>query len=300
MTVTTLPPAPASNDLVVRYFVDASCTEINATLAKCSKYYVQGQKNNGSTLYDNRLGRLTDHYPDSNTFKLPYYADTSKAMTVEVAGTSIKQFDDWDLSLGSPTSIIMKTTNNTLKAFDTQLVKISFYVDETVYNVMYSKKAALNEIKTMCSCPDLRCNLSPVKNAAGVISDYACLYPPPDATIPPSSQTVYLSAKTVPVRYFDSSGAPQAAITGSSTPQEGKAFQYLNNNLLTPNNMPSATVTDPYVGFNEIYGSLTYGVNTAQPAKEVQIISGKTYDIYVDRGSYSTCLDETSRCGNIY
>jgi hypothetical protein len=224
-----------------------------------------------------------DHFPSSNIFKIPYYASSSKAFTVEIGGSVIRQFDEWDLLLGSPASIVMKTTNNSIRALDTQKVKISYFVDLTSFNVMESKSAALNEIKIMCSCPDNRCSLTEIKNIEDKVADYACVYPDPDPITPPSSQIVYLSAKAVPVRYFDNKGAPQKVITGNTTPQEGRPFSYIKNDLLVPNNMPSSTVTDPYVGFNEIYGSLTYSINGAQPALEVNVSVGKTYDIYTDR-----------------
>lgn len=296
VTLLALPTNAQSKDLVVKYFIDASCTEINSSLAKCEKYYVQGQQNGGSTILANRLGRVTDHYPASNFFKLPSYANTNKSFTVELDGITLKQDIDWQLKTSSPPTIELKTTNGTLKAYITQKVKISFFVDLLSYNVMASKKSALNEIKTICSCPSTNCSLAPVKNTIGAVMDYVCVYPDPPPPVVPTSQLIYLSSKTVPVRYFDNTGASQSAITGSTAAQEGRPFSYIKNDPLVPNNMPSATITDPYVGFNEIYGSLTYGANSAKPAKEVNVKVGSSYDIYVDRGAYSTC----TLCGNDY
>jgi hypothetical protein len=297
VTLLTIPAVGAtSQDLVVKYLIDASCTEINPTLVKCEKYFIQGQTNAGNTLLQNRLGRVTDHYPASNFFKLPNYANTNQAFTVEVEGVVLQQNIDWQLNIGFPSTIQLLTTNGSLKALISQKVKISYYVDQTVYNVMGSKKAALNEIKVMCSCPDLRCSLAPILNAQNAVSSYGCVYPDPPAIPVPFSQLVYLSSKTMPIRYFDTLGASQTIITGNTPPQEGKAFSYINNDLSVPNNMPSASITDPYVGFNEIYGSLTYAPNSAKPAKEVALNAGKSYDIYVDGGAYSAC----TLCGNDY
>ncbi len=296
ITLLNLPDNALNTDLVIKYLVDSSCNEINPTLAKCEKYYIQGQKNSGSTIAENRYNRLTDHFPASNYFKLPYYANVSQALVVEVDGVVLKQDIDWKINLGSPNVIQLLTPNGSLKAFDSQKVKISFFVNLSVYKVTTSKQAALNEIKTMCSCADTQCSLAPIKNSLNAVTDYACVYPAPAPVVAPTSQLVYLSSKTVPVRYFDSLGASQTLITGSTPAQEGKLFEYIKNDPAIPNNMPSATITDPYVGFNEIYGSLTYGINTAKPAKEVSVNIGKVYDIYVDRGAYSTCL----LCGNDY
>ncbi len=293
------PAAAVSNELVIKYKIDASCTAVNSLLAKCEKYYIQGQDNSGDTIEANRRGRVTDHYPDSNSFKLPYYASTSRAVTVEVDG--IKQIEnlDWELSVGA-TSSVQFLPLTTLKVFKGQKVRLTYFVDLSVYNVMESKLSALNAIKTKCSCSGTTCSLNPVKNTAGTIVDYACVFPDPEPVEPPASQKIYLSSKTVPVRFFDTNGTSQATVNASTLKQEGLAFKYRNDNLLNPSNMPditnSADTSDTYTGFNEIYGSLSYTNDSAKPAQEVNVKNGKVYDIYVDRGSYSNCL----QCGNDY
>ncbi|AUN98117.1 hypothetical protein DOM21_10680 [Bacteriovorax stolpii] len=293
------PSAAVSNDLVIKYKIDASCTQVNASLAKCEKYYIQGQDDAGDTIAAHRRGRVTDHYPDSNIFKLPYYANTAKAITVEVDGITQKQDLDWQLNIGAPSTIQFLPVN-TLKVFKDQKVRISYFVDLTVNNVMESKLAALNEIKTICSCSGTNCSLTPVKNTAGAITDYACVYPDPDPVDPPMSQKIYLSSKTVPVRFYDSNGAAQTTVNASTLKQEGTEFKYRNDNLLNPSNMPDITnaadTSDTYTGFNEIYGSLSYTNGSAKPAYEVSVKKGTTYDIYVDRGSFSNCV----QCGNDY
>ena len=133
-----------------------------------------------------------------------------------------------------------------------------------------------------------------------MITDYSCIFPDPIPPTPPASQIVYLSSKNVPVRYFDATGSSKAAISGDTLPQEGNAFSYRNGNLLDPTNVPALSNpvagADNYIGFNEIYGSLSYTTNSAKPAKEVGVTKGKIYDIYVDNGSYSNCI----QCGNDY
>lgn len=294
------PPSAVSTDLVVKYKTDASCTPINTNLGKCEKYYIQGQQKSGDTPALIRRGRVTDHFPASNTFKLPLYASTSKTITVEVDGVTMRQDVDWQLNAVSPASIVFLSTTSGLKVFDTQKVKITFFVDLTVNNVMESKLAALAKIKDTCHCADLNCGLKPVTNTSGTIVDYACVYPDPNPVVPPVSQQIYLSSKTVPVRYFDTTGASKAAITGSTLPQEGEAFSYRKDNLLNPVNVPDIVSPvvgeDNFIGFNEIYGSLSYSSNSAKAAKEVPVTKGKTYDLYVDNGTYSNCV----QCGNDY
>lgn len=300
ITLTTLPVNAVSHDLVIRYKTDASCTQLNSALAKCEKYYIQGQQKSGDTLAQNRRGRVTDHYPASNIFKLPYYASTSKTITVTVDGITQKQDVDWQLNASAPANIeFLPASNGGMRVNDSQKVKITYFVDLSVYHVMDSKIAALTKIKDACHCADLNCALAPVKNTSGTLIDYSCVYPDPAPVVPPISQTVYLSSKTVPVRYFDTTGVSKSALTGDTLPQEGGSFSYRKDNLLNPSNMPDVTnpvAGDFYVGFNEIYGSLSYTTNSAKPAKEVPVTKGKLYDIYVDGGTYSNCV----QCGNDY
>ena len=298
--IKTKPPGAVSNDLVIKYRVDASCTQVNINLATCEKYYIQGQQKSGDTVIQNRRGRVTDHYPASNIFLLPYYANTNRTIKVEVDGITQRQDIDWQLNSSNPANIEFLSTANALKVFDGQKVKITYFVDLTVNHVMDSKLDALTKIKDICHCADLNCGINPVKDSTGSINDYSCVYPDPAPIVPPISQTIFLSSKTVPVRYFDQSGNSIAAVTGDTTAQEGVAFAYRKDNLLNPNNISDITssiVTEnPYIGFNEIYGSLSYNNNSAKPAKEVPLKKGTTYDIYVDSGSYSNCV----QCGNDY
>lgn len=299
--LTALPSSAVSTDLVIKYKIDASCVQQNSVSAKCEKYYIQGQQKSGDTLAQNKLGRTTDHYPASNIFKLPYYADTNKKIIVEVDGITQKQDIDWQLNSVAPASInFLPTSTGGMRVNDTQKVKITYFTDLSVYHVMDSKLAAQNIIKTKCGCADLTCTLKPVLDTTNAIVDYACIYQDATPSTPPLTQTVYLSSKNVPVRYFDTTGTSKATITGDTLAQEGKAFSYRSGNLLNPNNMPDivnpVAGEDTYVGFNEIYGSLTYATNGAKPAKEVSVVKGKTYDIYVDSGAYSNC----TQCGNDY
>ena len=300
ITLTAIPSNSVSKTLTIRYKNDASCTQLNTTLGKCEKYYIQGQQASGDTLASVRRGRVSDHYPASNFFKLPYYADTSKTITVTVDGITQKQDVDWKINSTMPANIeFLPSQSGGLRVNDSQKVRISFFVNLSVYKVMDSKLEALSQIQTLCHCADLNCGLAPIKNTAGNLVDYSCVYPDPAPVIPPVSQIIYLSSKTVPVRFFDSAGISKASITGSTSSQEGLPFSYRKDNLLNPTNVPDITnpvAGDTYVGINEIYGSLSYNANSAKPAKEVAVTKGKIYDIYVDGGTYSNCV----QCGNDY
>jgi len=285
VTLTRAKPVSAKNDdLKIKYMIDGSCTFINSALAKCSKYYVQGQN----------LGKIDDHYPASNKFALPLYIDTTRIINVEVDGTNKVGETDWDLVIASPSYVQFKGPggSTSLQVFDTQKIKINFFVDMAQNNVLQSKLEALNSIDSLCNCGGPYCSLKEVMiNTNGIdkVADYACVYPDNSAA-PPLQQTIYLSSKTIPHRYFDKEGVHQTNIDLNTPEQEGTKFSYTGKNLLRPNNLTQ------YVGFNEIYGSMSSDPTGAKPAKEVVVKSGKTYDIFIDYGTFSTCPS----CGNDY
>ncbi len=280
INLTHTPSSSAPNDdLTIQYKIDGSCEKISTFVAKCYKVYVQGQNE----------GKITDHFPASNNFLLPYYADANKTITVTVDEAQSFQFSDWNLVQTTPARV--EFTGDLLSVFDTQVVKINFFINLQNYpNVLQQKQAAVDEIKSICGCGNLECRLTEVKDASDNVVDYKCYYPPPPLPPPPLQQTVLISAKTAPHRYFDLDGVYQEDPFESETRQEGNEFKYINNDLLRPNNV------DDYVGFNEIYGSFTKKAGTAVPATEVRVQAGKTYDIYTDSGSYSTCFF----CGTDY
>ena len=278
------PSSSAPNDdLIIRYMVDGSCSKINEYSAKCYKMYVQGQN----------LGRIDDHYPGTNQFIIPHYADLTKTIRVEVDGDAAIRGSHWNLF--SSTKAYVQFDNTKMKVYDTQSVKIIFYVDISGSNstLLDGKEAASAEINSMCGCGGtIECSLKPqTETVSGVetITDYVCEYPQPDTAEAPMYQTVYVNAKTVPHRFFDEQGAAQTSVTSAVT-QEGTAFAYTNNNLLKPNNVSN------YIGFNEIYGSFNSASGSAQPAMQVSVTKNRTYDIYSNSGSFSTCY----YCGSDY
>lgn len=273
------PSADAPNDtLKISYKIDGSCRRISTGLAQCTKHYVQGQN----------LGRVDDHFPASNQFMLPYYADLNRTIRVEVDGTTKNAGSQWQLLPTSPAYIDF--LGNGLQVFDTQTVKITFFVNTNTHNVLDQMQASLDKIKNICQCADDRCRLRPVKDANNIITDYSCEYPDPDVPPPPLQQTVLMSSKTTPHLYFDELGVYQNNVQIGTAPQEGALFEYINNDLLRPNNVQNT------IGFNEIYGSYTTKPGSTKPATEVRVERGKTYDIFVDSGSFSSCLN----CGNDY
>lgn len=285
ITLNSVPAGASGSELVIQYKVDASCTYINDTTSKCEKYYTQGQRTRST---DPIFMRVTDHYVASNIFKLPAYANVTKTIKVEIDGVLAIEGIDWNVVSGSPSYIeLIPSGSSSFRAQDDQIVKITFF---STLAPMASKKIALDAIKATCSCSDYSCNLAPVKSNTGAVTDYICVYPENNPTTIPLSQKLYLSSKTVPMRYYDNAGLAQNSITSDVTAQEGLPFSYTNNDLSKPNNL------NGYVGFNEIYGSLSYGTNSAKAPKVVDVKKGSSYDIYVDNGSFYSC----SQCGTDY
>lgn len=291
--VTHVKSASAVDDTVkVKYKIDGTCEELNTSLARCKKYYLQGQN----------TGDVDDHYPASNFFQLPFYADLQRSITVKQNGVDRSENLHWRLNVTSPATVEFldeQTFENpdiipNLQVFDGETIEITFYVDNNQFQVFQSKKTALTRINVLCNCGGLDCNLKPVYAANDFQKttpvDYECLYPN-NAAEPPLQQVIMLSSKSTPVRYFDVSGSEHLKLEITTPKQEGGEFKYLDNQgLLKPNNV------DQYVGFNEIYGSLGYSTTSAKPPGLVNIKSGKTYDIFVDTGSFSSCF----YCGNDY
>lgn len=280
VTLTKTPSPTAPNDtLKISYKIDGSCEKISTGLGRCTKFYVQGQN----------LGRVDDHFPASNQFLLPYYADINRTIKVEVDNTPKLSGSQWNVIPTSPAYIEFNGAG--LQVFDTQKIAITFFVDLNSHQALLKKQEALDRIKDICQCANDECRLRPVTSPeTNILKDFACVYPQPDAPPPPLQQTVLMSSKTVPHLYFDQTGVYQPLVQIGTPAQEGAPFEYINNDLLRPNNITQN------IGFNEIYGSFNNKPGQAKPAKEVRVQRGKTYDLFVDTGSFSSCLV----CGNDY
>ena len=101
-------------DLKIQYKIDGSCKKVSTSLAKCEKHYVQGEN----------LSKVTDHFPASNEFFLPFYADTNKSIKVEVDDTAKLQGSQWVLTLTSPAKITFQGVG--LQVYDTQKIKLNY------------------------------------------------------------------------------------------------------------------------------------------------------------------------------
>ncbi len=285
--ITYVPDSSApNNDLTIRYKIDGSCIALSSTLAKCYKLYVQGQN----------IAQTDDHFPASNDFLLPLYADTSRSVIVEVDGYRKQRDVHWSLIGGTKPQV--KFIGTDIMVQDTQQVKITYYVNLNSYDVLQRKQEALDRIVEICKCSGSTdyCNLTPVYNSSNTsITGYSCTYSDPSDTPLDEIRYINFSAKSAPHRLFDPNGVPKSEILpnvvdGEIKYQEGNKFEYTNGDLLKPNN------TTQYIGFNEIYGSFTDAADSAHPAKEVAVEKDHTYNIIVRTGNFSNCVN----CGTDY
>ena len=272
-------PKAQNPDLFITYKVDGSCEQIGHGLGRCYKEYIQGQE----------LGKVNDHFPASNSFLLPYYANLQRPVKVEVDGVLQSNGHHYTIHNSPPRSFI-EFKGTELAVFDGQKVKIIYYASLTNYpNLMSNKLSAVAEIQKFCGSTIKGTRLKPKLDKNNHIVDYICDYPPPNLPEPPLQQVVMLSAKSVPLRYYDHKGVYHPDPNTSAPTQEGKPFFYHNNDLLKPNNVNNPS------GFQEIYGSFSK-INGAKPAREVRVKRGRVYNIFVDQGTFTPCF----QCGVDY
>lgn len=281
-----LPTNAKDKNLYLTYKVDGTCEKVGATLAKCTKTYIQNSSNKLSSMW----------HDSSKTYLLPAYADASStaSIIVKVSGSVVPEDPSTWSKATSPNRIIFSSS---YAIYQNQTIEITYFVTSNASNLVKLRSAAQTQVNSMCSCASTtKCNLKPLYGTNGVsLVNYECTYNAPTSSEPPANQTVYVSNKNVPHRYFDRSGVNYDEDYGGAPQQEdsigGRDFAYTNNDVLKPNN------ASEFVGFNEIYGSFAKsGTYIAKPAKLVRVKKDKQYDIIVSSGSFSSCLT----CGSDY
>ncbi len=280
-----LPANARDANLYISYKVDGTCERLSATLSKCTKTYIHGSSDRTTTTW---------HDLDSQAFPLPAYADLSPSASVIVKVSGVVVPDDagtWTKST-APNRIVFA---NSYTLYQNQKVEITYFVRSGAADLVKLRYQAQSRVNSMCACAGtLKCNLTPVVDPKSkAIVNYECTYPTPGSTEPPANQTVFVSNKNIPHRYFDAEGVSYDESAVDALPQEAlpRSFSYTNNDLLKPNNV------NQYVGFNEIYGSFaTTGTFVAKPAKLVRVKKDKLYDIIVNSGGFSSCAS----CGADY
>lgn len=271
----------------IRYRIDGTCERIGSNLARCKKSYVQGQNSNPP--------RSSDHLSGNQIFKIPTYANLGFNVIVEVGGLRIAPgTDTWTAETIGGVNTALATDKQIrftgMTIAQGQRVDIYYYVSQNVSQLMLSKDLAQAAVNDHCRCDaELGCNLTPestIVNGTLQVTSYECVYPQPDVPQMPLQETFFISAKTVPHRYYDQNGISwDHDEVGSGDIQEGNPFEYNSDNILKPNN------TDQIVGFNEIYGSFARTADSAMPAYVLEVEKGKSYEIFTDSAAFSSCLN---------
>lgn len=287
------PPANAINDtLKIHYRVDGTCERVGSTIAKCKKFYKQGQSSSPP--------RSSDH-PAGLSFQIPTYANTSLNIIVEVGGVTVSPgIDTWSLN---GTTLVFSSN---YQVYENQELVITYFVTDNIDQLMSSRELAQEEINSHCSCGEgIDCNLKPVytdENGSLTLTSYACEYPQPDVPEAPLQQTVFMSARTVAHKFFDSNGVhyefdeigsdytQECATSNDDSDESGcNLFEYENDDVNKPNN-------SSYTGFNEIYGSFNLSETAPMAATKIDVVKGRRYDLFTDEGVFSSCLN----CGTSY
>src|SRR5690606_19268365 len=127
---------------------------------------------------------------------------------VEVEGVKVsKSSSTWSL-LNSGTNKGVEFSND-YTIFPGQEVKIYYFVSSGVSTLLASKESAQAKINSHCACdPDEPCNLKPVYSSSEPtkLINYTCFYEQPDAPSVPLQTSVYISAKTMPHKFYDTHG----------------------------------------------------------------------------------------------
>ena len=280
----TAPLASDATDdtLRIRYLVDGTCERLGSSLARCKKYYTQGQNSNPA--------RPSDHSAGS-TFLLPSYANLTYNLIVEVDGVRVAP----DSSTWSVSGQAVQFNATKYPIYTNQKVAITYFVSQNIDLLLTSKGAAQEKVNSYCACDESTpCNLKPVTetiNNVETVTNYMCSYPVTDGFDPPLRETVFVSAKTAPHKFFDVNGVySKNEELSTADEQEGTAFEYIGNNTFKPNNI------DQYVGFNEIHGTFNQSVTSSMPATVLDVVKGRRYDLWTEEGTYSSCIN----CGTDY
>lgn len=276
-----LPVNALDDNLYLTFKIDGTCEKIGPALARCSKTYIQGSTTPTSTYYHN----------STKIFNLPTYADTSSTsnIIVKISGVVVPEdLTTWSRAQ-NPNRISFSAS---YPLYQNQSIEITYYVSSNVANLLKAKTAAQAAVNTMCQCTAPGgCNITPILDPSGAVVNYDCAQLGQSTPTIPANQTVFVSNKNIPHRYFDTNGLAYDESYAAALPQEGIAFSYASGNLLKPSNI------DTYTGFNEIYGSFSI-VNPAapKPAKLVKVKKDTIYDLYANTGVFSTC----PTCGSDY
>lgn len=105
-----------------------------------------------------------------------------------------------------------------------------------------------------------------------------CYTPPVDSGTIPQDQTVSVSSRAAPHRFFDSTGTEKSVPAGE---QEGDLFEYMDEGKVLP--------VQKDFSMNAILGQMSVTLDKALPAKEVKVELDQVYIISTTSGFYTPC-----------
>jgi hypothetical protein len=116
-------------------------------------------------------------------------------------------------------------------------------------------------------------------DTAGTPVRIDCYTPPVDSGSVPLQQSVSVSSKSAPHRFFDTSGVEKDITSGAT--QEGDTFEYLDEGKVLP--------IQSSFGMNSILGQMNVTLDKALPAKSVKVELDQVYFIQTTSGYFTPC-----------
>lgn len=168
------------------------------------------------------------------------------------------------------TDCLTKSTESSQKFYYQNVIK-------RLYSTCGCDRTDLDQMIQSCPNYDYTVSLSdPVTNEPLRID---CYTPPQDNGSVPPYQSVSVSGRSAPHRFFDKNGiekSPSQAIE-----QEGDVFTYMDEGKLLP--------VQQNFSMNAILGQMSVTLDKALPAKEVKVEMDQVYLISTTSGYYSPC-----------
>jgi hypothetical protein len=161
-------------------------------------------------------------------------------------------------------------------------------VMKRMYKTCGCSKSTLADMISFCPAYEYTVTTT---DSAGEPTKIDC-YTPPSVEIVPNIQSVTLSSRSVPHRFFESNnGLEKDILNGEKTftlagvtqnfTQEGDSFEYLDDSSLIP--------SQEDFGMNSILGQMTVTLDKALPAKIVNVNFDQVYIISTITGFYTPC-----------
>lgn len=108
-----------------------------------------------------------------------------------------------------------------------------------------------------------------------------CYTPPTNNPSVPTQQSVSVSSRSAPHRFFDSTGVERVPTTASTFVQEGDKFEYLDEGKVLP--------TQQNFSMNAILGQMSVLLDQTLPAKSVAVELDQVYFLTTTSGYYTPC-----------